>query len=423
MAKNTKSAQKIASKKEIWAWCSFDWANSAYPTIIVTFVFPAYFAAVIVRDNILAQVYWTWMIGAAAIIVAICAPILGRLADRKKALRKMLLCFSIITILLCASLWYAVPGEREIWLVLLIVGLSNIAFELSTCLYNALIPTILPDKQRGALSGIAWGCGYIGGLCALMLALTLLINPQVPAFGFTKQNGENIRAVFLLTSIWFLLFSIPFFIMLLRKQDAEAAKTLGNTTSTRLKIFERGKLSITAKFLLARMFYSDGVNTIFAVGGIFATSVHGFSIKDVLIFGILMNITAAIGAIGGGMIENRLGAFRVVRSSILAVLILGAGLIILPDKISFWICALTMGLFFGPLQSSSRVILSRLAPKNAAAQSFGWYALSGKATAFLGPLTVSATTALLLDNRLGLLPILLFLAAGLYLLPKSISKA
>ena len=185
-----------------------------------------------------------------------------------------------------------------------------------------------------------------------------------------------------------------------------------------LSLWQGRGLSRAGRFLLARMLYNDGITTIFAVGGIFAASVHGFSIQDILLFGILINITAALGAIGGGFIENRVGAFRIVRLSIVAVLLLGFGLIFFPGKALFWFCALTMGVFFGPLQSSSRVILSRLVPQEAAGQAFGWYALSGKATAFLGPLSVSAATTLFDDNRLGLLPILLFLLGGVLLFPK-----
>ncbi len=416
------------TKKEVWGWCSFDWANSPYSALIITFVFPAYFAKAIVQEDVLAQVYWTWTIGISALLVAFVAPMLGRLVDRKDAIREMLMGFSIMAIILCALLWFVAPGERKIWLVLLIVGSSNVAFEITNFLYNALIPTMLPDRQRGALSGLAWGMGYFGGLVALALAFVLLINPETPAFGITKENAENVRAVFPLTSLWFLIFSIPFFLLLVpRKRIAKSnpqgiAGKMKLAKVEKIQIFQQGRLSSAGRFLLARMLYSDGINTIFAVGGIFAISVHGFSLKDVLLFGVMMNLSAAIGAIVGGLLENYLGALRIVRVAILAVLLMGIGIIFLQGQNSFWVCALVMGLFFGPIQSSSRVILSRLAPTEQAGLAFGWYALSGKATAFLGPLTVSIATALLHDNRLGLTPILLFLAVGLLLLKDDSEK-
>ena len=411
----------VTSQQAMWGWCSFDWANSAYPTLIVTFVFPAFFAQAIVGDAVLGQVYWTQAIGWSALLVALTAPLLGRLADRTGAMRALLLFFSVATMLLCTLLWFAVPGERSLLSVLLVVGLSNVAFELSAFLYNALIPTLLPDQRRGMLSGLAWGMGYLGGLSALLIALLFFIRPEHPPFGLTHDGGEHVRAVFVLAGLWFFLFSLPFFWILFRMpklKKVERRKDKDKDKVRKLSLWQGRGLSRTGRFLLARMLYSDGVTTIFAVGGIFAVSVHGFSLQGVLLFGILMNITAAFGAIVGGVIENRVGAIRIVRVSVVAVLLLGLGLIALPSKPLFWLCALTMGVFFGPLQSSSRVILSRLVPQEAAGQAFGWYALSGKATAFLGPLSVSAATALFADSRLGLLPILLFLLGGALLLPK-----
>ena len=414
------------NRQAIWGWCSFDWANSAYPTLIVTFVFPAFFAKAIVGDAVLGQVYWTQTIGWSALLVAIAAPLLGRLVDRTGAIRGMLLFFSATTMVLCALLWFAVPGERSLWSVLFVVGLSNVAFELSAFLYNALMPTLLPDQRRGMLSGVAWGMGYMGGLSALLLALLVFIRPEQLPFGLTHEGNENVRAVFVLAGLWFFLFSLPFFSTLLRlptsaMEKRKVGQNLGQKVGRKTRSFSlwqgRG-LSRAGRFLLARMLYSDGVTTIFAVGGIFAVSVHGFSIEGVLLFGILMNVTAALGAIVGGFVENLVGAMKVVRVSIVAVLLLGLGLIVLPGEPVFWVCALTMGIFFGPLQSSSRVILSRLVPEEAAGQAFGWYAFSGKSTAVLGPLSVSVATAFFADNRLGLLPILLFLLGGVLLLPR-----
>ncbi len=416
-AKNNKRV--FSSKQAMWAWCSFDWANSAFPTLIVTFVFPAFFAKAIVGDAVLGQVYWTQAIGWSALLVAVAAPLLGRIADRTGTMRSLLLFFSVATMVLCALLWFAVPGERALWSVLLVVGLANVAFELSAFLYNALIPSLLPDKQRGLLSGVAWGLGYLGGLSALLIALLFFIQPEQPPFGLTHEGAEHVRAVFVLAGLWFFIFSLPFFWILFRRQGlAKVERRKGKDKVPKLLLWQGRGLSRTGRFLLARMLYSDGVTTIFAVGGIFAVGVHGFSLQGVLLFGILLNITAALGAMVGGLIENRVGAIRIVRFSVIAVLLLGLGLIALPGKPLFWLCALTMGVFFGPLQSSSRVILSRLVPQEAAGQAFGWYALSGKATAFLGPLSVSAATILLADNRLGLLPILLFLLGGALLLPK-----
>ena len=424
----TKNGRVLTSQRAMmWGWCSFDWANSAYPTLIVTFVFPAFFAKVIVGDAVLGQVYWTQAIGWSALLVAIVAPLLGRLVDRTGSIRGLLLFFSVATMILCTLLWFAVPGERSLWSILLVVCLSNVTFEISAFLYNALIPTLLPDERRGMLSGLAWGMGYLGGLSALLVALLFFIRPEQPPFGLTHEGGEHVRAVFVLAGLWFFLFSLPFFWILLREQGLK--KKSGRVKRRKVSSLslwkEGGKrggkirgLSRTGRFLLARMLYSDGITTIFAVGGIFAISVHGFSIQDVLLFGILMNVTAAFGAIVGGFVENRVGAVRVVRFSVVAVLLLGFGLILLPGEKIFWICALTMGVFFGPLQSSSRVILSRLVPQEAAGQAFGWYAFSGKSTAFLGPLAVSAATAFFADSRLGLLPILLFLLGGALLLPK-----
>ena len=172
------------------------------------------------------------------------------------------------------------------------------------------------------------------------------------------------------------------------------------------------------KFFIARMLYTDGLITLFSFGGIYATGVFNFSFNDIIIFGIAINITAALGAYIFGFIEDKIGIKKVILISLIFLISICLIILIVNNKIYFWVLGTMIGLFIGSIQSSSRTALINLSSSKNINSSFGVYAMSGKVTNFLGPLLVATFTAIFQSQKAGMATIVIFLFLGLLLFSK-----
>ena len=406
-------------KRAAAAWCLFDWANSPFPTVVVTFVFAVYFQRGIVGDAVRATGLWGHAIALSALAVALAGPVAGAVADAGRRRKPWLAVCSALMLAGCAGLWFAAPDERFVWLVLILVGVANFAFELSMVFYNAMLPDLAGPSRLGRLSGWAWALGYAGGLVCLALALYGFVEADPPPFGLDPEQAEPVRAVALLVAGWFLVFGWPLFV-LVPEQDgagkpfrAAVADGLATLAATLRSIRRYREI---AKFLFARMIYIDGLNTLFAFGGIYAAGTFDMTMKEVLLFGIALNVTGGLGAFGFAWVDDWIGAKKTLAISLAALVGLGAAILLIEDVTWFWILGLAIGVFIGPTQAASRSFMARLAPAGMTTEMFGLFALSGKATAFLGPWLVGMLTAAFASQRIGMSAIVVFLAAGLALL-------
>jgi len=406
---------KDSLTRKAWAWALYDWANSAFPTVVSTFVIAAYFTQGIATDPVAGQAQWGWMQTAAGVAIALLSPLLGAVADAGGRRRAMLLLCTVVTALATALIWFARPDPAYALWTLACVGIATVGFELGTVFYNSMLPQVAPPGRIGRLSGLAWGLGYAGGLACLLLALFLLVQPDPSPLGLDRAMAEHVRATALLVAAWTLLFGWPVLVLLpdpppprpawgtaIRKGLAEITALLRNLPRN----------PMLGRFLLARLFYTDGLNTLFAFGAIYAAGVFGMGFEEILLFGIALNVTAGLGAAGFGLLEDRLGARRTILLALLALILLGTGVVLATDRTVFWGLALALGLFLGPAQSASRSYMAALAPPGEAAAHFGLFALSGRITGFLGPAALAAVTALSGSQRAGMATVLVFLALG-----------
>ncbi len=401
--------------RKAWAWAFYDWANSAFPTVVSTFVIAAYFTQGIAADPATGQAQWGWMQTCAGIAIALLSPALGAVADAGGRRRFMLALCTCVMVVFTAGIWFAEPKpEFALW-ALVCVGVATVAFELGTVFYNALLPGLAPPEKLGRVSGLAWGLGYAGGLVCLLLCLFLLVKPNPALFGLDRANAEHVRATALLCAGWVTLFCWP---VLLAMPDPKgdrpgwwAAARAGLSETWRV-LKGLPKQPVLARFLVARLFYTDGLNTLFAFGAIFAAGVFGMTVDEVIMFGIALNVTAGLGAAGFGLVEDRFGSKRTVLVSLAAITLIGGGLLVVSGKPAFWALALGLGIFMGPAQAASRTLMARLAPEGEAAAHFGLFALSGRVTGFLGPAVLAAVTAATQSQRAGMATVLVFLAVG-----------
>ena len=403
--------------RQIWSWCLYDFANSAYTTLVVTFVYATYFAEKIVGDPEKGMILWSRGVTITALFVALLSPILGAVADRAGTRKLFLLISTVVCVLGTAGL-FGIQEGAVVWALTLFV-ISNIAFEMGMVFYNAFLPDLAPADRIGRISGYGWGLGYVGGLLALLLALLLLVQPEVPLFGLSKEGNEHVRATNLLVAAWFAVFSLPLFFWV--REDRSAASTSGRVLSDTIKQLrgtwkEIRRYPQLVRFLVARLVYNDALVTVIAFGALYAAGTFGFTIEEVLVFGIVLNGAAGVGAFVLGYLDDRLGGKRTIQISLVGLTLASALSVVAPNRAVFWVAATVIGIFMGPNQSASRSLMGRFVPPERENEFFGFFAFSGKATAFVGPLVLGVLVQLFDSQRIGISVVVLLFVVGYVLL-------
>jgi UMF1 family MFS transporter len=429
--------------KKIWGWFFFDWASQPYNTLLITFIFGPYITELL-ADGTRAQAVWGYGVGFAGIVIALLAPFLGAVADRAGGRMAFIWLFSLMYVVGAAGLWLAAPGDINLLAVMIFFALGLIGMEFATIFTNAMLPDLGTRAQIGRISGSGWAFGYMGGVLALVVMLTLLAENATtgktligidPILGLDATLREGTRAVGPFTALWFVVFMIPFFAWVrepkrpdalpIRSAVAGAWPDLKGT----LKRLPQNR-SLFA-YLLSSMFYRDALNGMYAFGGIYATGVLGWTVIDVGIFGILAALTGAAFAWLGGRADSFFGPKPVIAVAVLALLGIAIAVVFigrdavfgipvapgssLPD-IAFYAVGAGIGAAGGVLQAASRTMMCRQADPGRMTEGFGLYALAGKATSFIAPLSIAVVTDITGSQQQGILPLIVLFSIGLVLL-------
>ena len=403
------------TRRAVGAWCLYDWANSPVPTVVLTFVIPAYFAQAVAADPTRATAQWGLAQGLAGLAIAAISPVLGAIADRGGGRKGWLGLFTGLMVAACALLWSVAPTAEHAGRMLVLAAVVVVTLELAVVFYNAMLPGLVAEGRVGRVSGWAWGLGYAGGLAGLVVVLFGFVQADPAPFGLDRGAAEHVRIAGPLVAAWVLVFALPLFVLTPDQRGGgapvltavrEGLAALGRT----LKEVRRAPTVV--RFLLARMLYIDGVNTIFAFGGIYAAGTFGLSISEVILFGILLNVTAGAGAFVFGYVDDRIGPRRTILISLAGMVVCGVPVLVTTSLPVFWAFGAGLGIFVGPVQSASRSLMVRLVPAGREGEMFGLYALAGRVTAFLGPWLVGLVVALTGSQRWGLAVVLPLLIAG-----------
>ncbi|UCF68616.1 MAG: MFS transporter [Acidobacteriota bacterium] len=404
-------------QRTVWSWALYDFANSPFTTLVVTFIYATYFTQAIASDPIRGTALWSRGVTVTALVVAFLSPVLGALADRGGYRKRMLALATSVAIAATIGLYFIEPGQAAAALIVFVI--ANIAFEIGGVFYNAFLPDIAPPDKIGRVSGYGWGLGYVGGLAALVLALVLLVQPETPVFGFSKTAGENVRATNLLVAVWFIVFSLPLFAFVSedKSQVSRRGKIVRETiVQLRETITHVRRYRQIVRFLIARLVYNDGLVTIFAFGGIYAAETFGFTLQEVMIFGIVLNVAAGLGAFVFGYLDDVLGGKRTIVVTLIGLIVATLMAVVAPTKPWLWAAGVIIGIFVGPNQSASRSLMGRFVPAEAENEFVGFFAFSGKLTAFAGPLSLGILTEAFGSQRAGVSIVLVMFVVGLVLL-------
>lgn len=443
----------VSARRRIWGWWFFDWASQPYNTLLLTFVFGPYFAEV-ARAQFMAgglsqeaagaaaQSYWGWGQSVSGVIIAVLAPILGAIADGSGKRMVWIWVFSAFYVTGSWAIWYVMPVQPDLMQAMFWFGLGLIGMEFATIFTNSLMPDLSGDSDMGKVSGSGFAFGYLGGILALVIMLLLVAENGTtgrtligmkPLFGLDPAAREGTRAVGPFTAIWYAVFMIPFFAWV-REPKGQARKVNLGAAMRDLWALIRSlkqRRSLGAH-LLSSMFYRDALNALYAFGGVYASGVLGWSVTKIGIFGIAGAVSAALFSWLGGKMDSARGPKPVITVSMLVLIVVCLVIAGMsretfygvpfaagspwPDYI-FYGCGVLIGAAGGMLQSASRTMMVFHTTRERATEAFGLYALSGKATAFIAPVSVAVFTTATGSQRLGIaVPLIALFLLGMLLL-------
>ena len=429
---NNEVATSKPKRKGTFAWALWDWAEQPFPTIFSTFIFPIYITSSAFgaeEDTSRALGLATTIAG---VMVALAAPVFGRRSDEAGRRKFWLMMNTFILAGVMASLFFITPTPEMLWIGLAIFAFGGFIQEIAFINYYAMLRQVSTDKNIGRVSGFAWGLGYVGGILLLLISLVGFIQTENPWFGIPLTDSVNVRAVFLFSAVWLLVFSIPLFVSV-KEVKAKENRAKESIIESYYKLWGqlkslRRQAPETFKFLISSAIYRDGLAGVFAFGGALGALAFGFELAEVILFGIGANIMAGIGAMIGGVMDDKIGAKTTIMISLTGLIFFGFGVFVFAylGPITYWVGGLALTLFVGPAQSASRSFVARFTPEGREGEVFGLYMTTGRAVSFLSPLlwTTSISAALVLGvanaqaTVYGILGLMLVLVVGTILMSR-----
>jgi MFS transporter, UMF1 family len=310
---------------------------------------------------------------------------------------------------------------RDLVVGLVLLALATACSDLASVPYNSMLRQLATPESSGRISGFGWAAGYVGSMVLLLTVYAFFISGDGPTRGLLEistAGGLNVRAAMLLTAAWMAVFALPLLVFPPPAADLDAKAPLSGGV---LGAYRKVWADVTAEwhrdrnfvyYLLASAVFRDGLIGVFTFGGVLGGTVYGMSAGDVLLFGVTANVVAALGAVIGGLIDDRVGSKAVILTSLASMVVVGATLMALSGPLAFWICGVLLCLFVGPTQSSARTLLLRMTGDGKEGVAFGLYAMTGRAATFLAPAMFALFVAVLGSDRAGIGGLLVVLSAG-----------
>lgn len=396
----------MSDKKKIFIWSLFDFANTSFSIVVVTFIYAVYFKKVIANGQSIGDLYWSIGTSVAMVITAIIAPVLGAIADYSAGKKRFLLFFTLLCITATSSLFFV--GSGDIFSGIFLFILANVGFEAGLVFYDAFLPEITEPKNYGRVSGYGFGMGYLGSLATLAIVYPFILS-------------DKVTETFPVAALFFLIFSLPLFIYLKdnRKKVEEHKSFISIGVSRVWNTLSHLKYHKNlALFLLAYFFYIEGVNTIIFFSGNYASTTLGFSDTELLIFFLTVQTTAIAGSVILGIVADSIGQKKTIIITLIMWLITVLIAYLVTDKNGFYVVGLIAGAAMGSSQSTSRSMMSKLTPPERKTEFFGFYSFFGKSSAIIGPLVFGLVSFISGNQRLAIISIGFFFIVGLLILTK-----
>ena len=389
--------------KQLFGWMMYDFANSAFTTIIVTVVYSVYFINhIVIGEAGYGEMLWGRAIGISMTLVALTAPILGAVADFSRSKKKFLFINCYLTVIFTAMLFFVKEGQ--VFLGMLFFIIANYGFNSANVFYDAFLPEITTSKDIGKVSGFGWALGYLGGLLSLLVSLLLI--------------KYNVRYVFPMIAFHFFIFSLFTMFWLKEVQRPSKRTNYLRTAYTRVITTVKNirRYPQLLKYMLSYFIYNDGITTVIVFASIYGITRYVMTTKDMLIYFILAQFTSIIGSVAFGWITDKQGVKLSLSISLLIWIAVVIWAYFCKSSYEYYFVGLSAGLAIGSSQSNSRTMLSLLTPQDRQAEFFGFYTLTGRLSSIFGPILYGWIAHVSGDIRFSLLSLVLFFVVGWILL-------
>ena len=416
--------KQYPTKKQSWfGWCMYDWANSAFATVILSAVLPVYFVSLVpdegARISFLgfsrtfrASALWGYAVSCSMLIVAVSSPYLGNIADRLGIHRKFLFTYCLLGALATSLLFFATPGKFLFASFLFII--ANIGFAGSNVFYNAFLPKLAANHELDRLSSRGFAFGYIGGGLALLLVFALI---QGYSFLGFADKGAASRAGFLFTGFWWFIFAFPTYLYVRIPASSIMPDKLHRGISGYFRIFsEIRKYPSLLLFLIAFLFYNDGIQTIIVVAAIFAREELALSQTTILSCFLMIQFVAMPGTLLFGRLAEVFGSKNAIYLALFLFILVSIYAFFMTKAWEFWLLGFVIAIILGGSQAVSRSYFSSLIPDGKHGEFFGFYAISAKFASILGPFIFALIIDLTGSARLSILALTIFFVIGILLL-------
>lgn len=404
------------TRREVWSWAMFDFANSGYTTVVITAIFNAYFVAVVANSEEWGTFAWTASLAVSSVLIILAGPVLGAYADAHAMKKRLLLLSTAGCVLFTALLSLAGPGD--LWLAIGLIVLTNFFFGCGENLIAAFLPELARGNALGKVSGWGWSFGYIGGLACLGLSLAYVTWAQEG--GMTAEQFVPVCMV--ITALFFAISSVPTFLFLKERalpQQQPAAGLAVREAFARLRnTFDHVRLyRDLARFLGCIVFYQAGIQTVIALAAIYAQQVMGFDTGDTIFLVLVVNITASVGAFLFGNVQDRIGHIPTIALTLAGWIVMVVLAWMAEDRTMFWVAANVAGLCLGASQSAGRALVGYFSPAARRGEFFGLWGLAVKLSSILGPITYGLVSWVSKgDHRLAMLITGVYFVIGLVIL-------
>ncbi|HCX90581.1 MAG: MFS transporter [Deltaproteobacteria bacterium CG12_big_fil_rev_8_21_14_0_65_43_10] len=407
---------KRSTRLELFSWMLYDFANTSFTVMIVTFVYSVYFRDIVGKglEN-KADFLWGLNGSISMVVVALLSPVLGAIADQAQAKKKFLVFFALLCIVFGGMLFFVKEGmilEGTIFFII-----ANIGFEGGNVFYNAFLPEITTQEKFGRISGYGWALGYLGAIVTIFICKPFLSG------GFEEWNLPNVRLTFLLSAVFYLVFSLPIFFFL---KERKGKSMVDRNTPYIVMGFRRlrdtfrnvKQFKELTKYLLSYFIYTDGITTVIYFSTIYAKNTLHMNISELIIFYIMVQTAGIVGAILFGWLADKLLPKRTIGITLLIWCVVVIGAYFVEDKSVFFAIGMLAGIAMGSSQSASRSMMGLLTPRDKDAEFFGFYGISGKFSAVLGPFVFGVISAWTGSQRIAILAVISFFVLGLILLQR-----
>jgi UMF1 family MFS transporter len=411
-----------ASRRAVASWALWDTGATGVNAIVTTFVFSVYLTSGVGANLPGSTTPASWLGRAltfAGLLVAVLAPATGVLVDAVHRRRIALTVLTGAVVALTASMTFIRADYHYLWAGLALLACTAACADLATIPYNAMLRQLTTPENSGRISGFGLAAGYFGSVVLLLVVYFGFVAGDGDTRGLLdipNVDGQPVRSAVLLTAAWLAVFALPL-LLTARSVDRGTDPGVGMLGAYRqlwVEIVGEWRRDRNVVFyLIASAIFRDGLTGIFSFGAVLGVSVYGISQADVLIFGVCACIVAALGAVAGGLLDDRVGSKPVIVTSLIALVAVSITMMCLSGPLAFWVCGLLLCLFVGPTQSAARNLMLRISADGKEGVAFGLYTTTGRAVSFLAPWLFFMFIDFFGTNRAGMGGLCVVLAVGL----------